>query len=521
MRNSPADLPIRIAQSAWLAFACLVFSGSIASPSTAANENKSPDDSTGRPNKTGNVLLPADAKRPWTKSEGAASTLNNPSKTPRDALINVDDAELQTFFTDDELDPTDSTLIKILYRYPGIGLDFIQQYAEQTKDITWRQVADDPESHRLKIFSFSGRVTGYAQHELSPVDAEILEFTHYYSVQFKIEGTDAPAEIFSRRIPQAWQASTTLNERASCTAMLLKSSATTEEQLPPRMCFATHRVAWHPDREDQKFSIGPSQILLANLGLDVGLFDEVRPLNGRKLDAGDSECFYQMLAAVARANQQELSKAARPELLLAPLIERPAEQHGNLVTVEGDARRITKVSIDKPYFRQRFGIDHYYEIDVLIDLGNQRIKLENNEPGKPAQIITDSYPVVVCVRSLPPGLKVSEDINERVRIPCFFFKHWAYESAYTRAHGVEQGQASPLLIGLEPQHIQFERETNPYIGAIAVALIVLAMGGIWAGLWIYGRGDRNFEREILHKQFEVEKGKSLNDMDIEDDGKMK
>jgi hypothetical protein len=44
---------------------------------------------------------------------------------------------------------------------------------------------------------------------------------------------------------------------------------------------------------------------------------------------------------------------------------------------------------------------------------------------------------------------------------------------------------------------------------------VIALAGIWLSIWRSKRGDRRFERERLSKSFEVEQGKSLNDLGIE------
>ena len=60
------------------------------------------------------------------------------------------------------------------------------------------------------------------------------------------------------------------------------------------------RVAWHPDRPDPRHGVGDSQLLLSKLGMDFGLFDEVRPYNGSTTI--EPECFYQLLSTLRRTS---------------------------------------------------------------------------------------------------------------------------------------------------------------------------------------------------------------------------
>ena len=86
--------------------------------------------------------------------------------------------------------------------------------------------------------------------------------------------------------------------------------------------------------------------------------------DGRPLVAGDTEAFYGMLAAAGRADSQALAAAATGITYIIPLID-PAEKwfathRGDLVTIEGIARRATRIAIDDPAWRQQVGADHYW-----------------------------------------------------------------------------------------------------------------------------------------------------------------
>jgi hypothetical protein len=243
--------------------------------------------------------------------------------------------------------------------------------------------------------------------------------------------------------------------------------------------------------------------------MDFGLFDTVRPFNGRKTI--EPECFYQLLNTLSHTSTEELNKHTA-KFDLAQLLGDPKSQHGSLIMVEGSARRIQKIDIAGTYMGKRFGIDHYYEVSVFIPL-ERPVKLSQGA-GEPIEY-KKNFPVIIDVLRLPEGLSEGESLNERIRIPCAYFKLWAYNSQYVTSQDGQRLQLSPLLLGIEPEIVETDTSINPYVAAVALGLFVLALGGLWIGLWRTSRKDDEFERKQVERQFEVEKGRSLNTMGIE------
>ena len=458
---------------------------------------------------------------PWRK-EPTTETARplTPPATPREALSNIKDDEIESLFDQAMLAPGNRTLLKILYRLPRMGLDNIQRYAEQTPDLSSSQLLNEAIPHRLKMFRLRGRVKRVDAFKLASDDADLFEFQLFYRVTLTIGDSETPVAIFANRVPAAWPPKTAIDEPASCFGLLLNAHGTDDGPMTPTLTFASPRVAWHPDRENTEADIGPSHLLLAKLGMDLGLFDDVRQRNRKGLDSPeDAECFYQLLAAVGQADANELSRASQKKFELGPLLLEASKQHGRLLSIQGNARRITKIDIDQPYYRDRLGIDHYFEIDVFVSLGNQRVRLGKSDGDQDGPVFDNNFPVTICAVELPTGLEPAENLNEAIRIPCFYFKLWAYRSQFVRDFGRGQGQVSPMLVGLEPQRMKYDRSANPYVTALGVSIFVLALGGIWVGLWIYGRGDKKFDRETLRRQFEVPKGQSLDDLNLEAEDK--
>jgi hypothetical protein len=447
-------------------------------------------------------------KVPWPTGD-KPPIVRRPLPTAYEALeLIMSESELQTLFGQSSFDPMDPALIKILFRYPLLGLDDIERFAKENRAVTFTELAESPESQLGKVFHFRGRVKKVVRADLLPRVAEGYDFDHFYIVEMEIDKSLPPLLICARSVPKAWQGDDEeIDELASCYGMLTQAN---ELEDGARQLVATvDRVAWHPDRINKSAGIGENQLLLSKLGMDYGLFDSVRVSNGKSTI--EPECFYQLLSVLERTSTEELSKqTARFDL--AQLLGDPKTQHGNLIMVEGSARRIQKIDISGSYFDQRLGIDHYYEVDVFIPL-KRPVKLSHG-PGEPI-VYKTNFPVTVDVLRLPEGLGEGESLNQRIRIPCVYFKLWAYKSQYVNQHNPHQHQLSPLLLGIEPEIVETDTSINPYVAAAALSLFALALGGLWFGLWRTSRKDDEFERNQVERQFQVEKGKSLNTMGIE------
>ena len=108
------------------------------------------------------------------------------------------------------------------------------------------------------------------------------------------------------------------------------------------------------------------------------------------------------------------ARAAEGRYSVAPLFNDADNQVGELVAFDGTAAASrgstwTIRPTAPSDVARRFGIDHYYEIDVFTD------DSQNN-------------PIVFCARELPPGLTIGDRLHEPVRIAGFFFKSWSFRS---------------------------------------------------------------------------------------------
>ena len=300
-------------------------------------------------------------------------------------------------------------------------------------------------------------MTKVERRELPAELAARLEMPTYFECEMTLDDDAGTATILTGRVPQAWLEMQSLNEPATAAGVFIKLLAPPTNRPRRIVRQPRDRLASRRSREPPFVSLGKS--VLGELGVDVGLFDVVRqrrPISGRRARSVLSNARRRRatsapinwldlptadLASVQNTgprrnsgSQHPKCTASRPtrssELQLAHEVQAraakgrsasrrfsttPKTRSANSSSLEGTVRRVTRIDVGKSPdgapsdVARRFGIDHYYELDVFTD------DSQNN-------------PIVFCVRELPPGFPIGDGLHEPVRIAGFFFKSWSFES---------------------------------------------------------------------------------------------
>lgn len=338
------------------------------------------------------------------------------------------------------------------------------------------------------LLAVRGRATFVAPRRLPPGLAELFGKAAYDIVRI-VDDRGLVVDVVTNAAPREWPRWQPIDEPAGAIGLALATAAAPRPQAAPAdssewpaaapaLVLGAARVAWYPDTP------------LGRIGMDYGLFDTV--VDGTKLGAGDAAAFYAVLGAAGRTGRKAIAEAAGGLTDVLPLIDPgrgwfPARR-GDPVVIDGVAMRAMKVSIDEPYLRKAVGADHYWEVFVFVETP----LLEVNGRKQ------TSFPIVCCMRELPPGMPSGERINERVRVAGFGFKRYAYTFEELRPDETgrvpeELGRRqTTLLIGPQPAWSPppTEAATQPIwvIAAIAAAVALAAMLGL--GL-IYGNWSLN------------------------------
>jgi hypothetical protein len=210
--------------------------------------------------------------------------------------------------------------------------------------------------------------------------------------------------------------------------------------------------------------------------------DDVRGVNRQGIGDADREAFYQILHILKSADPAKLRRPQTGPLDVVPLLQEPENLTGQFLPLEGVARRVMRVPVNDADVRIRFGIDHYYEIDLFLPLGQKELRFGKAEEGKEIPIYANNFPATLICRKLPPGLREGDDLRDPIRADAVFFKLWTYRSGFSSKFG--QLQPAPLFLAIEPRVVPHQPLTNWVSGvlvsiAFGLALLVILVFFGW------------------------------------------
>ena len=401
-------------------------------------------------------------------------------------------------------------LAKVLHRLPRISTDRLVEWSHPGENL-WNAV-ESPAEHRADAFFLQGRASYVDLVELPREVAQRWHLGQVYRVHLDLEKSAGKVVVYTLNIPESWHphVGRTMDERVNSHGLFFKLEVA-EATTTPLPVLLAPRIAWTPDRIDEALATTPSLLILGNLGMDVGLFDQIQDRQG--LTEDDRECFYQLLAATGGTApamvDSRLLHSTRLAKLLGSQVQRASR--GELVAITGNVRRAVRIAIEAADIRNRLGIDHYYELNVFI---NESVRVKRS-PDDPEPTYYSSYPVVCCVGQLPAGMPVGDDVNEAIRVSGFYYKIYSYKTDFTTAKGPNRRQFSPLIVGFEPKWIQQQNSFQPAYGIAYSLVAVCFLLSLWIVVRRLNRGDAVFRRTVLAKHFQPPAEASLEKLGID------
>ena len=451
---------------------------------------------------------------------------------PREILaeVGIGRAELEKLqHTESILQQSDSrsVVLQILYRLAGMPLRNLEYWATENSEAGTRE--HDNLLSLGKTVSVSGRVTQIDAIALNDEDRARFGKTFIYRCQLSIASSKGPrrAILFVSVVPSQLPLGEPIDAACGALAIYLGIGKETTDLL-----LVADRLAWYPET------------LLGDLQMDLSLLENIQ--NSKPLRGEEYEAFYQMLAAAKRTAGGELVRRAYNQLVhktgrleeqqrkfkgpisplnederieeallktqleymrnnashpFVPLVEYPDRFNGELIMLRGTAYRIVKVRINEPEIRKRFGIDHYYQIDMRVNL-EHKVKLVTSRTveGEAEKIreekIVTQHPATFCALSLPPNMPTGDHLLEPIRVAGFYFKNWQYQTAEMRGDQAAE-RTAPMLIGREPVwDVRKPSEIEKYGGFIVGILFLLVLLGIWGVVWWTGRRDVAFGKKM-------------------------
>lgn len=381
-----------------------------------------------------------------------------------------------------------SLVLRILARLARVPADALAAWQASATNVSQSL----PTAAADTLVRVEGRGVFIAPQRLSAEEAALAGRDHLDLLRVATAGGQL-VDVILESAPQAWPRWTPIDEPVAVVGLPLTTGPgpvpVAERQIWPSDAHALlmlgSRLSWYP-----------RATLLGSLGMDYATFDTVA--DGRPLVAGDTEAFYGMLAAAGRADSQAIDSATTGITDIIPLID-PSEKwfathRGDLVTIEGIARRATRIAIDDPARRRQVGADHYWELYVFVP--TPLIRVDDH--------LQDDFPIVCCVPSLPAEMPTGERISERVRVSGFALKRYAYplqRVRITSPQGDEETgggrRETPLLIGRDARWIPSPspRRISDDLGWVLAGIAAVVGLLLGAAAWASRRAARRQEQE--------------------------
>lgn len=415
------------------------------------------------------------ATLPWEKSRRGPAHLQG-FRSAREMLkyLGVESSEFEGFFQNEPLTPAEEdVLFKLLYLFPRLGLEDLHRWRKESID--WAAVQEKPNDFRGEIFRLQGRAKSLQKMPLIAEVVDRYEFDHYYRIEVQLADAPVTALICSRTAPTNWEPGEPLDEPISADAMFLKLGE--EVDGVRQAVFASQRISWHPEQENEPLGVRSAEVQLAKLGFDVGLLSDVKQVNYQGLGPVDREPFYSLLDALKLAAPGQLPGKRFDESNLIGLLENKSPSLGEPYRVSGNARKIIRVRVDDADIRQRFGIDHYYQVDFFIPL-DKAIKLGKDRKDQLAPIYENGYPATLCLVELPPGLQEGDNLRQAFESESIFYKMWSYPAGT----GQKQSQRQVAPMFLARTLIPIDNSNAP----VLTVTDVIVAGGLIGSLIIFG-----------------------------------
>ena len=330
------------------------------------------------------------------------------------------------------------------------------------------------------------------------------------SFRIDVETEQGDVILIARELPRKWKLDAPINEVCSFTGFFIGNQfndSAAQEKGDKRSVFVSLRPRWFPDASsaiESSDSLKASYQALAERGVDIGRLDYVRRQSFRRLTGADNQSFYQMLAAT-----REMTSTDVPEVKLSflDLMRNPRTNFGHATYLSGRVRRCFRVEVKSEELRQRYGVDHYYELDMFHYLENGTVTTEDKDRNK--IVFEDRFPMTVCVAQLPEGMSPEDVADHTVQVKGFYYRFWSYHSEFSAEQSEKidkktgkktdkrlSTQASPLVIGVVAGVTNASSESLDWmLTGFVIALFLAAAGAIW----FFRRSDQQFKNDQQRK----------------------
>ncbi len=400
---------------------------------------------------------------------------------------------------DQEFDLDEPHLLKIATRTFLTSKRNLAKFSEYTSDVTETQIVNNTPDFRMQVFQRWGRVDRTTRMIKPNADTDDPLRRVFLNECRLNEGQ--PVAVLSFQAPNSWLQQDNLNQPVKLLGFLYgRIKLPGSDQIVPLLI--SKSIAWYPEADSQPLGVTTAHVYLASQGVDIAGLETIRREHGKRIGRNETEFFYQFLQAVENYPIPVQVPRWQPLKLLANSRKGP----GNVVRLEGRIKQVSKVRIPDKSVVELTGLDHYYQVTVFPDLGQDSANPLPVIPGldaaPPPIEVTDGdqkityqrFPFTVCCWRLPDGEDPDSLLNRKLVVEGFFYRFWKYESEISQQHEIS-GQLSPLIIA---NHFELPsidlRPLNQLFGSLLFVFlgVVLILG--WNGFRVWRRRQTRLQK---------------------------
>lgn len=404
-------------------------------------------------------------------------------------LVGLGPTLLEKFSTGTDLVDADWQILTQLFtRLQQYNATDLARWTLPTADISLASVGE--------LFEVSGTVFESEPIAVPAELAPLLGVSEIYRCRLRLSNSQI-VTLLTPEVPPRWEKGNSLSEPVSSRAVLLRDGG-------ENLLMVTSSMSWYPNR-----GVPSGQLLLAQHGMDAALWDTVKQRGkfASPETSREAEAFFSCLTALKLIPATQLAEQVSEHLAhqaetgsikggkterqisatvaehaqqglssVVPLFLTPAEHVGELVRLEGIARRAVKIVEETGPDNDNLGNrTDYYELELFT-------------PD------SQNLPVVCCVSQLPKGFPLGDEIREQVRIEGVFFKSWRYRSRKLVDSSGEttrqQQRYTPVVLAGTVAWIQAAPDQSGWWGLAAGIGFLFLLALAWYNFAVHWRSDQ-------------------------------
>lgn len=232
----------------------------------------------------------------------------------------------------------------------------------------------------------------------------------------------------------------------------------------------------------------------------------IEGLQGQGMSSRESQAFYRLLRCTAEPLESRAQEAG-PSLSIMEAIQRAENRKSDRASLAPEAsstghranaivqiRRVQRVDVRNPDEQSWLGSDHYYQLDGLADIGNNRISIRYEGAAQPL-VFEKEFPITLVATRVPDGLLTdAADAmpgesqawypRARLEVSGWFYRMWRFKTTQvSEATGNREAQQGPMLAvdrfsEAPAPAIQRASRASP-AWVTALTLLIGGAGGLW------------------------------------------